>query len=371
MMTLQQVVETTGMSRRVIQEYEDYGLAERPTKKNKYGHLLYNDAQVERLWLLRFYHEIGQELGRKQKFDKKKIKEILCAPDFDREKVLEEQIRLLTEKRERLDELIDVAKAMKDAYISPKGIRHGITGLGGMESVSYDDMLNIIVAIANQSENTKESEVVAETPTPNDQWLEELVEPIEHLVLLNKAGQSFDSEDARTCAVKMYEIFATNVSDSIFGLWYILTILSSSIELEKDFDDNCGQGAYRFCMDSMFLFCRNEFVSGKDGDILKTIDSIVKLRKKKYPADSPEVQGKVKQFDEYLREETLMGEKREVSKVDRIKKLKATANLFESKGYTNIFDQQVEKGLGNYLSKAIRVYCDAQERTDKDGKEKI
>lgn len=38
MMTLQQVVETTGMSRRVIQEYEDYGLAERPTKKNKYGH---------------------------------------------------------------------------------------------------------------------------------------------------------------------------------------------------------------------------------------------------------------------------------------------------------------------------------------------
>ena len=32
MMTLQQVVETTGMSRRVIQEYEDYGLAERPTR---------------------------------------------------------------------------------------------------------------------------------------------------------------------------------------------------------------------------------------------------------------------------------------------------------------------------------------------------
>ena len=371
MMTLQQVVETTGMSRRVIQEYEDYGLAERPTKKNKYGHLLYNDAQIERLWLLRFYHEIGQELGRKQKFDKKKIKEILSAPDFDREKVLEEQIRLLTEKRERLDELIDVAKAMKDAYISPKGIRHGITGLGGMESVSYDDMLNIIVAIANQSENTKESEVIAETSTPNEQWFEELVEPIEHLALLNKAGQSFDSEDARICAAKIYEIFAANTVDSIFVLWYILTVFSSSIEFEKDFDDNYGQGAYRFCVDSLFLFCRNKFVSGKDGDMLKSINSIAKLRKMEYSADSPEVQGEVKQFDEYLREETLMGKKHKVSKIDRIKKLKAAANLFESKGYTNILDQQVKKGFGNYLSKAIRVYCDAQERADKDGKEKI
>ena len=77
-MTLNQVAEITGMTRRVIQEYEKYGLSETPTERNKYGHLLYNEAQVERLWQIRFYRELG--------YDKKKIEEILCSPDFDRKK---------------------------------------------------------------------------------------------------------------------------------------------------------------------------------------------------------------------------------------------------------------------------------------------
>lgn len=66
--SLKEVSEETGLSRRMIQEYEKaptsekykkYGykpLAIKPEKVDKYGHLLYGTREVERLWQLRINH---------------------------------------------------------------------------------------------------------------------------------------------------------------------------------------------------------------------------------------------------------------------------------------------------------------------------
>lgn len=63
MKTLSEVSKLVGLSRRMIQEYESSGLAKTPTTKNKYGHLLYSDDDIDKLWQLRFYKELGYKKG--------------------------------------------------------------------------------------------------------------------------------------------------------------------------------------------------------------------------------------------------------------------------------------------------------------------
>ena len=104
MKSLSEVVKLVGISRRVIQEYEDAGLAVRPTKTNKYGHLLYDEERIKRLWLLRFYRELD--------YDKKDI--IAFEKDKEDEKKLDDIITSLVDKREKIDNLISIAKGLKE-----------------------------------------------------------------------------------------------------------------------------------------------------------------------------------------------------------------------------------------------------------------
>lgn len=48
LMTLKEVCKETGVTRKIVQTYENYGLV-KATTKNKYGYLLYDDAAVKRL----------------------------------------------------------------------------------------------------------------------------------------------------------------------------------------------------------------------------------------------------------------------------------------------------------------------------------
>ena len=48
LMTLKEVCKETGVTRKIVQTYENYGLV-KATKKNKYGYLLYDDAAVKKI----------------------------------------------------------------------------------------------------------------------------------------------------------------------------------------------------------------------------------------------------------------------------------------------------------------------------------
>lgn len=116
--SLQEVSKMVGMSRRVIQEYEKAGTAIKPQNKSDHGYLRYNEEEIERLWQIRFYRELG--------YNKREIKAIFDNPEFDKRKALETQIELLVKKKEELDFLIDKAKGLKDIGISPIAIRFDV-----------------------------------------------------------------------------------------------------------------------------------------------------------------------------------------------------------------------------------------------------
>ena len=104
MMTVNEVSKLTGVSIRTLQYYDTIGLL-KPAEYTESGYRLYDDTALERLQQILLFKEL--------EFPLKEIKEIIDAPNFDRNKALEQQIELLTMKKEHLENLINFARGLK------------------------------------------------------------------------------------------------------------------------------------------------------------------------------------------------------------------------------------------------------------------
>ncbi|MCI9273137.1 MAG: MerR family transcriptional regulator [Clostridiales bacterium] len=104
MRTVNEVSKRTGVSVRTLHHYDAIGLL-KPTMVTEAGYRLYDDTALERLQQILLFREL--------EFPLKEIKTILESPNFDRSKALEQQIVLLTLKKEHLENLIDLARGIK------------------------------------------------------------------------------------------------------------------------------------------------------------------------------------------------------------------------------------------------------------------
>ena len=104
MMTVHEVSKLTGVSIRALQYYDEIGLLP-PAQYTEAGYRLYDNAALERLQQILLFRDL--------EFPLKEIKRILESPAFDRSKALEQQIELLTLKREHIDNLIRMARTVK------------------------------------------------------------------------------------------------------------------------------------------------------------------------------------------------------------------------------------------------------------------
>ena len=135
MMTVNEVSKLSGVSIRALQYYDKIGLLH-PTGYTESGYRLYDSAALEKLREIMLFREL--------EFSLQEIKAILQSPDFDRDRALEQQIKLLELKREHFDNLITFAcglisifadfgklrdgdPASKEAQLLAKGLQSYIT----------------------------------------------------------------------------------------------------------------------------------------------------------------------------------------------------------------------------------------------------
>ena len=104
MMTVHEVSKLTGVSVRALHHYDRLGLL-KPARVTEAGYRLYDEGSLTRLQSILLFREL--------QFPLKDIGAILDSPAFDRNKALDQQIRLLELQKEHLDNLIDLAKGMK------------------------------------------------------------------------------------------------------------------------------------------------------------------------------------------------------------------------------------------------------------------
>ena len=104
MMTVHEVSKLTGVSVRALHHYDQLGLL-KPAEVTEAGYRLYDEGSLTRLQSILLFREL--------QFPLKDIGAILDSPTFDRNRALDQQIRLLELQKEHLDNLIDLAKGMK------------------------------------------------------------------------------------------------------------------------------------------------------------------------------------------------------------------------------------------------------------------
>ena len=104
MKTVKEVEKLTGVTVRTLHHYDALGLL-KPARVTAAGYRLYDERALERLYLILVYRELGLSL--------EVIREILNAPDFDRNRILQQQIALLEEKVRKLQNRIHLAKVIQ------------------------------------------------------------------------------------------------------------------------------------------------------------------------------------------------------------------------------------------------------------------
>ena len=118
MKTVKEVSRLTGVSVRTLHHYDAIGLL-KPTAVTEAGYRLYDEQTLGKLQTILLFREL--------EFPLKEIKEMLTAEHFDPMAALDDQIRLLELRREKLDRLIEHARHIQN------------TGVMNMDFKAYDN----------------------------------------------------------------------------------------------------------------------------------------------------------------------------------------------------------------------------------------
>lgn len=97
-MLIKEFADYMGVSVRTLHYYDEIELLEPAIVDEQTGYRYYDEQSLERMQEILFYRELD--------FSLKSICSILSSPDYDKEKALEEQKRLLILKKERLERII-------------------------------------------------------------------------------------------------------------------------------------------------------------------------------------------------------------------------------------------------------------------------
>lgn len=340
MKTLNEVSKIVGMSRRVIQEYEKVGLATTPTKTNKYGHLLYDDKDLERLWQIRFYREL--------EYDKKQIKAIFEDPNFNKQQALESQIELLEKKKEHLESLIETAKAMNEMGIYPATVRFG---LQGFDVASYDNlfmMLGAGVNIIKTQNDVEESFVEVLTEEDNDIWFD----AVERIMGFCDKGLDYETLEVQEQISIMHSITVKEISDSIILFALNNLAYAPGSEIAKELDKIYGNGKAAYLYGALQHYCSVNNDNATDRDLSESLENIRDLALKKHSTNSDEIQAEVKRIHHFFTGIKV------VSDSAQLQLLTYISDLFSSKAYKKAIDNGAERGVSWFISRAIHIYCE-------------
>src|SRR5699024_6263247 len=96
-MKVKEVADLAGVSVRTLHHYDEIELLT-PTETTESGYRIYSQKDLEKLQQILFFRELD--------FPLKKIKEIINSPSFNQEEALIVQRKMLSKKREKIDEML-------------------------------------------------------------------------------------------------------------------------------------------------------------------------------------------------------------------------------------------------------------------------
>ena len=240
MMTVHEVSKLTGVSIRALQYYDKIGLL-KPTGYTQAGYRLYDDTALETLQQILLFREL--------EFPLKEIKTIISGVDFDKEKALEQQITLLTMKKEHLENLISLARE-----IQYKGER--TMDFSAFDTSKIEEYARRAKEQWGNTAEYKESEEKAKGRTKE----EEKDVMVQFMQIFTEFGamkdQAPDGAEAQSQVKKLKDYITEHFyqcSDEILsGLGQMY---AADVEFKENIDRVGGEGTAVFVSDAIRCFC--------------------------------------------------------------------------------------------------------------------
>ena len=241
MKTVTDIAKITGVSVRTLHHYDAIGLL-KPTEVTEAGYRLYDNAALERLYLILLFREL--------EFPLKEIQGILDAPDFDRNRILERQVELLKAKANHLQTLIHLANGIKLI-----GVKH--LEFNNWNPKKIDEYQAQAETLYGKTEAWQEYTQKAKNRTKeqnkniNDKVMDFFVElgKIKHL--------SPDSMEAQTWVKELQTFFTENfytcTPQILKGLGEMYAGVGSMTE---NIDAAGGKGTGAFALEAIKIYCK-------------------------------------------------------------------------------------------------------------------
>lgn len=242
MKTVQEVSKITGVSVRTLHYYDQIGLL-KPAKITEAGYRIYEEEQLERLQSILIYREL--------KFSLKDIKAILDSSAFDRDKMLEQQIKLLQMQKEHLENLIVYATEIKSE--GAKSMDFSV-----FDTKKMDEYAAQAKERWGETEAYKEYEIKSKgrTREDNSKMGQDLMALFTELGKIKDMDPS--SETAQTAVKKIQEFITANYytcTKEIFkglGMMY-----AAGGSMTDNIDKAGGKGTAEFASKAIEIYCEN------------------------------------------------------------------------------------------------------------------
>ena len=245
MRTVHEVSRLTGVSIRTLQYYDRIGLL-RPAGHTRSGYRLYDDAALEKLQQILLFREL--------EFSLKDIRAILESPDFDRGRALEQQITLLTLKKEHLENLIDLARGIKAIGVDTMDFT-------AFDTKKIDEYAEQAKASWGNTAAYREFEEKAKGHTPEEEKSLS-VQMMEVFAQLGRlSGEAPDSPGAQELVKKLQDFitehFYTCTDEILSGLG---KMYAGGGDFTKNIDAAGGEGTAAFAHAAIRAYCRKRGV---------------------------------------------------------------------------------------------------------------
>ena len=296
----------------------------------QYGH-----KELEYLWQLRFYKELG--CGRPE------IKKILEASDYSREQELDRLINGLIEKRDQIDNMIHLAEMMREIGVSYGTILDSI----GNDEMSFNDASSLLGSALSVKPTFLHEEESNITDTDLERW----GDLFERIIRLGSEGLAVDEDEVQRQVFEIHRIVAKDFSESIILFRWFVLAFSPEGEIGKDIDKEFGTGKASFLYSACQTYCDLHADNPVDQDLMQALQEIERLGREGFSAGSAQVQVEVRRICKFVDGVHML------SQSDKLQWLTSIGKMFATKAYRQAIDNGASKGVAWFVSKAIEIYC--------------
>ena len=239
-MQIKEFADFTGVSVRTLHYYDEIGLMKPAWVDPITGYRYYDEQSLLRMQEILFYRELD--------FSLKSIGDMLSSPDYDRQRALEDQKKLLTLKKERLERLI----------LAIDGAAKGENVMTAFDKHAFEKYKE--EAKQKWGQTAAYQEHAEKTRNYTNQTWGELAEGLDRIMaefaLCMKRGETPDSSEAQ----QLVKTLQSHITDNYYTCNdQILLGLGQMYVGDERFRQNIdrhGDGTARFICDAVEVYCK-------------------------------------------------------------------------------------------------------------------